>query len=216
LKRSYICEIGTIDYFCYMHSDKSILTEKELLLQVASGDAESFKYLFEKYKNKIYSMSMYITRSEYISEEITQEAFYKVWQHREELGKIEFFNSYLRTIVANVAYNYLKRIANEKFILKSISKQSSGISNSTENTVLFNDYQAILDQAIQKLPPQQKKVYILSRQEGLKQEEIAKRMNISIYTVKEYLKCALISISKFVDKKLELSIIAAAQIFFNN
>jgi len=199
-----------------MHSDKSIPTEKELLLEVASGDPESFKYLFDKYKNKIYSMSMYITRSEYISEEITQEAFYKVWQHREKLGKIEYFNSYLRTIVTNVAYNYLKRLANEKFILKSISKESAGSSNSTEHTVLFNDYQAILEQAIQKLPPQQKRVYILSRQEGLKQEEIAKKMNISINTVKEYLKSATISVRKFVDNKIQFSIIAAAQIFFNN
>ncbi|HBZ24751.1 MAG TPA: hypothetical protein DEO54_00745 [Rikenellaceae bacterium] len=203
-------------YFCFMHTDKSKLTEKELLQEVAGGDAESFKYLFDKYKNKIYSMSMYITHSEYVSEEITQEVFYKVWQHKAELGKIEFFNSYLRTIVTNVAYNYLKRLANEKFILKSLSRESAESSNSTEHTVLFNDYQAILEQAIQKLPPQQKRVYILSRQEGLKQEEIAKKMNISIHTVKEHMKSAITSVRKFVDNKIQYSIIAAAQIFFNN
>ncbi len=198
-----------------MHFDKSILTEKELLRQVANGDAESFKYLFDKYRNKIYSLSMYVTHSEYISEEITQEAFCKIWNSRTDLEKIDFFNSYLRTIAVNAACNYLKRLANEKIILKRISDESEISSDSTEYTVLYNDYQAILEQAIMKLSPQQRKVYILSRHKGLKQDEIAKRMNLSIYTVKEHMKLALSSIRKSLGERIELTILAAAQIFLN-
>jgi len=198
-----------------MPSGTSTLSEKELLRKVAGGDDRSFRFVFDKYRNKIYSLSMYVTHSEYISEEITQEVFCKIWNNRADLEKIDFFNSYLRTIAVNTACNYLKRLANEKVILKRITDESEVSSDSTENTVLYNDYQAILEQAIMKLSPQQRKVYLLSRHKGLKQEEIAKRMNLSVYTVKEHMKNALRSIRKSLGEKIELTILAAAQIFLN-
>ena len=199
-----------------MSSDLSILPEKELLFKVADGDEDSFRYLFDKYRNKIYSLSMYLTHSEYISEEITQEVFMKIWVNRKQLEGVEFFNAYLRTIASHVASNYLKRLANEKIILQKIANESEHSSETTDNTIIYNEYQAILEQAIQSLPPQQKKVYILSRHEGLKLDDIAKMMNLSPYTVKEYMKNALHTIRKFVGGRIELAIIIAIQIFLND
>lgn len=199
-----------------MSSDLSILPEKELLFKVAEGDEESFRYLFDKYRNKIYSLSMYLTHSEYISEEITQEVFMKIWVNRKQLEGVEFFNAYLRTIASHVASNYLKRLANEKIILQKIANETERSRETTDNTVIYNEYQAILEQAIQSLPPQQKKVYILSRHEGLKQDDIAKMMNLSPYTVKEYMKNALQTVRKFVGVRIELSIAVAIQVFLND
>jgi len=199
-----------------MSSDLSNLPEKELLFKVAEGDEDSFRFLFDKYRNKIYSLSMYLTHSEYISEEITQEVFMKIWLNRKQLEGVEFFNAYLRTIASHVASNYLKRLANEKIILQKIANETERSSETTDNTIIYNEYQAILEQAIQSLPPQQKKVYILSRHEGLKQDDIAKMMNLSPYTVKEYMKNALQTIRKFVGGKIELAIVVAIQVFLND
>jgi len=199
-----------------MSSDLSNLPEKELLFKVAEGDEDSFRILFDKYRNKIYSLSMYLTHSEYISEEITQEVFMKIWVNRKQLEGVEYFNAYLRTIASHVASNYLKRLANEKIILQKISNETEPSSETTDNTIIYNEYQAILEQAIQSLPPQQKKVYILSRHEGLKQDDIAKMMNLSPYTVKEYMKNALQTIRKFVGGRIELAIVVAIQVFLND
>ncbi|OFY38582.1 MAG: hypothetical protein A2X18_06515 [Bacteroidetes bacterium GWF2_40_14] len=199
-----------------MPSGISSLSENELLRKVAGGDEASFKYLFEKYSDKIFSMSMNITHSEYISEEITQDVFCILWQNRRELEGICYINSYMRTIAANVACNYMKRLTTEKLILRSIYNESTQTTESVENIVINKEIHEIMEKAIQNLPPQQRKVYILSRYEGLKQEEIAKKMKISLYTVKEYMKYAVISIRKFVDNKIELSIILAAQLFIND
>lgn len=198
-----------------MLSDPSILTEKELLIKVSNGDEESFRYIFDQNRNKIYSLSMYLTHSEYLAEEITQEVFLKIWTTREQLEGIEYFNAYLRTIASNVASNYLKRLANEKIILKNMANEAIQSNKATEDTIIYNEYQAILEQAIQNLPPQQKKVYLLSRYEGLKNDDIAKRMNLSPYTVKEYMKNALLSIRKFVGGRIELAIIIAIQIYLS-
>lgn len=199
-----------------MSSNLSILSEKELLFKVADGDEACFRYLFDKYRNKIYSLSMYLTHSEYISEEITQEVFMKIWMNRKQLGGVEYFNAYLRTIASHVASNYLKKLANEKIILQKIADEAERSSETTVNTIIYNEYQAILEQAIQSLPPQQKKVYILSRHEGLKQDDIAKMMNLSPYTVKEYMKNALQTIRKLVGGRIELAIVIAIQIFLKD
>jgi RNA polymerase sigma-70 factor (ECF subfamily) len=122
----------------------------------------------------------------------------------------------MRTIAANIACNYMKRLTTEKLILRSIYNESTQTSESGENIVINKEIHEIMEKAIQNLPPQQRKVYILSRYEGLKQEEIAKKMQISLYTVKEYMKYAVISIRKFVYNKIELSIILAAQLFIND
>jgi len=196
-----------------MSPEQSITPEKELLLKVAKGDEGSFRILFDRYKNKIYSLSMYLTHSEFISEEITQEVFMKIWVMREQLEDVEFFNAYLRTIASHTASNYLKRLANEKVILQKIANERLHISEATEETIIYNEYQAILELAIQKLPPQQKKVYLLSQHEGIKQDEIARMMNLSPYTVKEYMKNALSSIRKFVGERIELTVIIAINIF---
>lgn len=198
-----------------MSSDLSTLPEKELLFRVADGDEASFRFLFDKYRNKIYSFCMYLTHSEYFAEEITQEVFMKIWLSRKQLESVEYFNAYLRTIASHVASNYLKRLANEKIILKKMADESMQSSEATENTVIYNEYQAILEEAIQHLPPQQKKVYILSRHERLKQDEIAQLMNLSPYTVKEYMKNAMFTIRKFVGGRIELAILVAIKIFLN-
>ena len=195
-------------------SDIPINTEKDLLIKVAYGDEGSFKQLFNQYRHKIYSLSMYLTHSEFLAEEITQEVFLKIWLNKTQLKEVEYFTAYLKTIASNVASNYLKRIANEKIILKRLAEELTESNETTANTVIYNEYQEILEKAIQNLPPQQKRVYILSRQEGLKQEEIAEKMQLSIFTVKEYMKKALASIRSYMGNRIDLAIILAIQIYF--
>ena len=64
------------------------------------------------------------------------------------------------------------------------------------------EYDQLLFEAIQQLPPQQKEVYNLSREQGLKNEEIANRLNLSINTVKKHLVLALHSIRAHVLSRL--------------
>jgi len=197
-----------------MSPENTIQSEKSLLIKVAHGDENSFRQLFDQYRQKIYSLSMYLTHCEYIAEEITQEVFLKIWENRKQLDKVDYFNAYLRTIASHVASNYMKRLANEKFILQKIANESIQSGDTTDDTLNFNEYQEILEQAIENLPPQQKKVYLLSRFEGLKNDAIAERMKISPYTVKEYMKNALSSIRKFVGGRMELAVAIAVQLFF--
>lgn len=150
---------------------------------------------------------MYLTRSEILSEEIVQDVFLKVWQKREELNDISYFNAWLRTVAKNTCFNYLRKLAIEEIGNNRYALYSESTSPSSENDLIAKEYQQLLDAAVQKLPPQQKKVYELSRQAGKKQEEIAREMNISIYTVKEYMKLALRTIRKHLEDNLDTTIL---------
>lgn len=182
-------------------------TEKRLLLKVAQGDETAFRLLFDQYRQRIYSLSMYLTRSEFLAEEITQDVFLKIWINREQLAEINYFNAYLRTIARNVANNYLKRMATEKLILQKIAEQSDTTAQTTSNEAVFREYQQRLEEAIRQLPPQQKTAYLLSRQLGMKQEEIAHKMGLSIYTVKEYIGKAIRSIHVYINKYIDMAVL---------
>lgn len=185
-----------------MLSENLPYNEKNLLSRVSDGDEHAFRQLFDQYRNKIYSLGMHLTRSEILSEEIVQDVFMKVWEKRGQLPAINYFNSWLRTIARNTCSNYLRNLAIEKLALSRYSLNHDSETASPENAVVAKEYEQIIDAVISKLSPQQKKVYLLSRRLGKKQEEIAQELNISIYTVKEYMKQAQRTIRKSLGDNL--------------
>lgn len=184
-------------------------TERELLLQVAEGSTIAFQHLFDLYRNKIYSLGMYLTRSEFLAEEIVQDVFMKVWENREQLAGIQYFNAWLRTVAKNTCCNYLRTMALEKLAMNQLAANTATETASSENEVIARQYEQIIDAAIQQLPAQQKKVYLLSRKAFKKQEEIAHELNISVYTVKEYMKLAQRSIRRYLENRTELVVLTA-------
>ncbi len=187
--------------------------EITVLTRVARGDEPAFHQLFDQYKQKVYSFAFYLTRSEAMAEEITQEIFIKVWIHRKILSEINYFTSWLKTIVRNQSYNYLRRIANEKIMLRGIASSAEFQASVTETDVLTREYGQLLEHAIAQLPSQQRKVYLLSRQEGLKHKVIAEKMGITVSTVKNHMKAALDSIRLYLEAHAEITVLIALAIF---
>jgi RNA polymerase sigma-70 factor (family 1) len=189
--------------------------EKELLGLVAKGDEPAFRQVYDHYRQRIYNLGMYLTRSEIMAEEMVQDVFMKTWENRLQLKKIDHFNAWLRTVAKNTASNYLRNLATERLALTRISARQGASNLVTEDTVTGREYDQILQESIRQLPAQQQKVYKLSRIEGMKQDEIAREMGISVYTVKEYMKLALRSIRKSLEDKIDVAIILALTLFLD-
>lgn len=187
--------------------------EKMILSRVAKGDESAFRVLFDRHRQKIYNLAMYLTRSEVHSEEILQDVFMKVWKNRAQLNEIIYFNAWLRTIARNTTTNYLKSLAREKLALGKLQRNQSTDKNATEYEMLEKQYKQLLEEAIAQLPPQQKRVYLLSRTGGLRYELIAAEMGITVNTTKEHLKKALGSIRGYLDKRIELIVAAAILLY---
>jgi RNA polymerase sigma-70 factor (ECF subfamily) len=176
----------------------------ELLKSVANSELDAFRRLYDHYLQKVYAYSYFLTRSSEQAEDLTQELFAKIWIKRAELRTIENFDAWLTTLVRNSAYNFLKRHAVEQKALRRIQVSQQLESLSVEDSLINKEYSKIFQEAINQLPPQQKKVFLLSRNEGLKQEEIASNLGISLNTVKNHMKAALFSIRTYMKSYVSI------------
>ncbi|MDQ2720051.1 MAG: RNA polymerase sigma-70 factor [Bacteroidota bacterium] len=180
--------------------DHSTDDVKILLLKVAEGDENAFGELFKMYYNQLGGFIMRITESEPLTQEIVQDVFLKIWINRNSLGEIHSFKAYLLVIARNHAFNYLKQIAREKGRKKEWANnlEHNTLNNAEESPAM--DIGNLIDEAIELLPPQQRKVYKLSRQNQMKQMEIATELNISLETVKKHMVLALRFLKNYVRK----------------
>jgi RNA polymerase sigma-70 factor (family 1) len=164
--------------------------DHNLLTQIAVGDEHAFRIL-NTYSSRIFGYAIKLTKSQDLSEEIVQDVFMKIWINRSTIGEIQNIEAYLITLTRNHAFNVLKRVAIEEIAKAKLSKKLEEAHHETEEAVNFHESQAILNNAIDRLPPQQRLVYSLCHEEGLKYEEVAQRLNISRLTVKTHMQQAL-------------------------
>nr|WP_162988693.1 RNA polymerase sigma-70 factor [Pedobacter schmidteae] len=179
-----------------------------LLGRIVTGDENAFRQLFDTYSGKVYAFALKLTHSETLAEEIVQDIFLKVWLNRQALSTIVYFPSYLYSLTKNHAFNVLKRLTLEANIKAAISLELSEIQHETEDRIVFNEYQRILNEAIEKLPAQQRKVYTLCQQEGMTYEEAAALLNLSRLTVKTHMQLALRFIRGYFNSNLNVWVLS--------
>ena len=177
-----------------------ILSDSDQLIMVAAGNELALKQLFLKYHQQLGTHIFRITNSMELAEEIVQDVFLKIWMNREALSEVHNFKAYLFVISKNHTLNCLRKLSRERHHL-NICEEKYTMSLTSDNGDL-NSYHNILDEAIDRLPPQQQRVYLLSRHERLRYAEVADKMNISHESVKKYLKIANASIIAFVKTNL--------------
>ena len=135
---------------------------------------------FDKYFRKLYlPLGMYALRiigDSQISEDLVSDAFTKVWQKIGEGIEINNFRAYMYQSVRNECLTFLR---NKKDFIGL-----EEIPDINEETIDTSERDAKIWKAIDELPEKCRKVFLLSKQEGLSNEEIAQDMEISIKTVK--------------------------------
>lgn len=169
-----------------------LFNEKELLLQVAEGNEDAFRILFNAYRNKLYTYILRISESKEMAEDTVHDVFLKIWETRSRLPAIDNINAYLYRMAHNHAYTGFQRMAKETLVLAALqNERQSGNDFEGESRIAQKEVRDLIRTAVNKLTPQQKLVFLLSRNEGLKHEEIAAQLNISIFTVKNHIAHAL-------------------------
>jgi RNA polymerase sigma-70 factor (family 1) len=166
-------------------------SEKELLILIAQNNEQAFKIIYDLYQNRIYKQALYLTKDHVVAEDAIQEIFVKLWVNRTKLVEVNDLQAYLSVLTKNHIYNYFRKLNyHEKYIGHFLANAEIG-SRTTSETINYNDLHHRINLAVSHLPSQQRRVYELSRSEGLKFKDIAKRLNISGETVKKHLSEAL-------------------------
>ena len=184
--------------------------EKELLYRLAGGDEMAFRELYDHFKNDVYSFALGVTRSIPLAEEIVQDTFIILWQHRDKLSGIQKFEPWFFTIVRNLCYSALRKLALERRTQNAHEKQPTQQVATAEDILITRENRELVQTAINQLSEQQRRVYLLSQEAGMTYEEIAAELNISRNTVKEHLKRAKAAIRAYIEMRLAITITTLA------
>jgi RNA polymerase sigma-70 factor (family 1) len=182
-------------------NDQPVHIEKLLFRSIAEHDETAFRQLFHLYYQQLYPLILKVTRAQNVTEDILQETFLKLWISRDRLPEIENPRAWIMRIAYFQAFTFLRKKATHQKAVDKLSGRADTerLRSDVEEAVSFRNLQALVRRAVQQLPPQQKKVYLLSREQGLKTREIAVKMNLSEQSVKNTLVRAL----KFVREEVE-------------
>lgn len=198
-----------------LNTDK-IYNETEIIILVSEGDQNAFAKLFEHYQNKIYGVALKLTRSATLAEEIVEDVFLKIWLMRSDLLEIQNFSAYLFTITRNLVYKSLKQIAKNYQIVHLTENYQTIAPDRTEDYVIDKEYNLILHEAITRLPKQQKQVYSLIKERGLKREEAASILDLKPETIKFHLAEAMKNIRSFCTLHLDMVLFVIFFLFYTS
>jgi RNA polymerase sigma factor (sigma-70 family) len=171
--------------------------EKALLLAVAQGDDMAYRRLFDNYKDSIQRHALQITDREDIAEELAQEVFMRIWILRERLPDLGKLESWIYTVTRNLSIEYLRRVSRRETLCSSFADLSERGGDNVDEILISKEYTHLLREAVEHLPPQQKRVYILHQQGNLKLEQIAIELGLKRSTVKNHLAEAMRSIRSY-------------------
>lgn len=164
--------------------------EEDLLRQLAKGSEAAFTAIFHRYRGRLYHYIFTITASREMAEDTVHDVFLKIWNNREKLADISNMNAYLFRVCHNQAISGLRRMAKETLILSELRQETIPFLPDAD-PASQREIRASIQQAVNRLSPQQRQVFLLSRQDGLKHRQIAEQLGVSINTVKTHLGQAL-------------------------
>lgn len=185
--------------------------EKALIARFANGDNEAFNALFLRYWDHVYSVALIMTKSPSLADDISQEVFLALLEERATLSKMENFKGFLYALVKYRVHNKLRRMKVEDTYQQYLASRI-GLTQipAADNRVNIRELQETVQKGIELLPPQQKRAFQLSRQEGMTHAQIGQEMGISPKTVKDYIVRAIAFLRKFLHDQGILVIIWTA------
>lgn len=175
------------------HSSSS----KEMLEQL-------FNELFREYEHPLYLFAFKMLKSETEAKDIVQDVFLKLWVIRDKFPEIKSISSFLYRLTENKVIDHLRASASDQRKKQDLwrrLRQSS--EQSVDKDIEAKEYHAIIQRAIEQLPPQRKVAYLLSQAEDRPRKEIASLLNISPNTVRNQLAKAIENIAAYLKKNTD-------------
>lgn len=176
--------------------------DNKLIRRIKNDEVNAFELLYDRYKKKIYSFSYRYLNNKPETEDLVQSVFINVWEHRKSLDETLSIKSYIYRSVINCIYNILKKRAIRSRFVEFELQKPERCSNQTYEMVYFHDLEKSIREIITTLPPQQQKVFDLSRNDCYSYEEIAQKLDISVRTVENQIYRAIKVIRKQLGPKI--------------
>lgn len=183
-------------------------SNKDLLLLIQKDDSIAFYNIYERYCKRLYGFVLRYIKQKEDAEEIVQDVFVKIWESRNKIDAYSSFESFLFTIAYNTTISLLRKRMNEAKYLEYLkSLQQPDNFPDLIDEIYFNELNDRVQSLLNKLTPRQKEIFQLSREEGLTHDEIAKKLDISVNTVKKHMGNTLSFLKSQIDSSLTINLL---------
>jgi RNA polymerase sigma-70 factor, ECF subfamily len=200
---------------------QTIDNEKELVQKAQKGDERAFSLLVKKYESTVYNFAYKVCRDKENAAETLQDTFINVYRKLDQFNGESKFSTWLYQIVTN---NCLMKKRKSKLDKSSLSLEESDSAHNESETqgnempfqalvslkqtpqdeVVNKELREILDDAILKLPIEQRLVFILRDVEGHSSEEASKILKVSIPAIKSRLRRARVFLREQLQEYMEV------------
>lgn len=193
--------------------------EKELIQRLKNGDENAYGILYQEHYALLCHFATFYLHDKFTAETVVEDVIFHLWTNRDNLNINISLHNYLTRAVRNKCLDYLKLQRTQKEQARSTLSDglnyymdSQPATDSPFTTLLSKELEEEISNAINCLPKECRIVFLKSRMENKKNQEIADELGISINTVKYHLKNAL----KFLREKLEKYVIALVLLLLTN
>ncbi|NIG53556.1 RNA polymerase sigma-70 factor [Chitinophaga sp. Cy-1792] len=187
----------------------------DLIPSFQQGEADAFNTFFKEYYKPLCFFANQLLDSMADAEDIVKDAFVKLWNRKSDFDHPKSIKGFLYTTTRNACLNHLRH----QKVHNNFQQEMIYLDDKKgEDLILQRMIQSELIQSIyleiEKLPEKRQQVFRMIFLEGLKNDEIAEKLGISVFTVKEHKAKALAQLRlRFNDTQLGLFFILVGSLF---
>lgn len=185
------------------------LEDSDILVGITKGDKRLFDLVFKSYYSGLLTFAKDCLRSKEAAQEVIQDMFLYIWENHEKIQIKTSLKAYLYRSVHNRCMNYFRDSVSDLHRNIQIDQLKNQIDlllvelpDSFFDESFTEQVELELDETVESLPEQCKKIFRLNRYENLSYPEIAKKLNISLSTVKTQMSRAMHTIHQKMKKYL--------------
>ena len=152
---------------------------------------QDFELLFKEHYKNLCAYAYLFLKDADTSEDTVQEVFLKLWKNKEKISIETSLKSYLFRSVRNSCLNVIEHLKVREGYRESTTKGYESSQQPTIDQAIVNELEQKIKETIEMLPTERRKIFMMSRYEGLKYREIAEELSISVKTVENQMYKAL-------------------------
>jgi len=164
--------------------------EIELLNLLKQGSSLAFKELYRQYAHRVFSFAKKYENNIQECEGIVQTVFLKLWENRSQLNADQSLKAYLFKLTKNILINRIKKNLHKNEYTTYL-KNNPMLLQEPYHDINYRELTRIVEQIIDSMPERRRRIFLLSRNEGLTYKEIAEKLNITENTVDTQVRNAL-------------------------
>ncbi|MDR1171067.1 MAG: RNA polymerase sigma-70 factor [Bacteroidales bacterium] len=173
--------------------------ETDIVKGLKSGCDTAYRHLYEHYYKLLCTVAFEYVGDAFVSEMIVSDVIFAIWQSRESIEINISLRNYLIKSVRNRCLNYLAHSERQHVLRnhvgKKIETEQANDTNNPDNPLtqlIEKELDRKINESIEALPEQTRRIFCLSRFNDMKYEEIARETGVSVDVVKYHIKSALV------------------------